>query len=54
MENLHRNMRVVIFSLLCKHKNMQVFRYFLHLVPPSPPNYSIGATESTFIFVAFI
>ena len=46
MENLHGNMHV--FVLLClkltrKHKNMHVFMYFLHLVPPYTPQYIIMA-----------
>ena len=38
MENLHGNMHAVIFKIyMRKHKNMHVFMYFLHLMPPLPP-----------------
>ena len=44
MEKIHGNTHVFVLSckfVTCKHKNMRVSMYFLHLVPTFTPHYII-------------
>ena len=41
MEKIHGNMHVFVLSCTCKHKNMRVSMYFLHLELTFTPHYII-------------
>ena len=44
MEKIHGNTNIFVLTckiLTCKHKNMRVFMYFLHLEHTLPPHYII-------------